>query len=448
MDDNSFKPNNFPENQSPTPPESLPEPTLNQPLPPNQPATPQSTPPSAQPIQEQPAFQQPIQPNPWPQDATQSSPQPSSQPSEQFVQNNPALTGTMPSPKKTKIIPIVVISAIIVIALVVVLVFMLMPRSSKIGIGNIRNYCNNHNLTIKETDDSQYVNGTTLECSSTNVDSALMISYIHFKEPGDSQSISQITSMVVTYDDGLELENSNEYKKYYISYGRSGDGYCICNDNGCLALVATSDNDARRALLEIGYPDRNWPTEENKSSELKMQNDTIRRNDMSRLDTSLVQYQVNHQNQSDNLPSKGSWNSRTQTDGTEPNTFPSSCTSNSACAFIRDYMNTGAYYDNTNSFEDPDGVTYSLIITENYAGQSKGSTPVYDNLPGINGTLSLNENNTYTITDASGNAFDDYLIYVIPGGKCDGSGVVPSTKRHFAILYHLESAGVYCIDDQ
>lgn len=183
----------------------------------------------------------------------------------------------------------------------------------------------------------------------------------------------------------------------------------------------------------------------------RSQRDTARRNDMSRVDTSLVQYQTNHQNQADNLPSKGSWNSRTQTNGTDPNTFPSNCTSNSACAFIRDYMNSGSSENDgkPNSFEDPNGVTYSLIITENYAGKSEGSKPVYDNLPGgASGTLSLNADNAYTISNASGNAFDDYLIYIVPGGRCAGDAVKPSTKRHFAVLYRLEGAGTYCIDDQ
>ena len=179
----------------------------------------------------------------------------------------------------------------------------------------------------------------------------------------------------------------------------------------------------------------------------RSQRDTARRNDMSRVDTSLVQYQTNHQNQPNNLPEAGKWDSRTENRG--DNTFPEDCTTKTACAFIRDYMNSGSSENDgkPNNFEDPNGVTYSMVITSNWATESNVGVA-----EGIgNSKLDVKDatNKTYSIVDGTdGNAFDEYTIYVVPGGRCIGDAVTGSTKRHFAILYRLEGAGTYCIDDQ
>ena len=175
----------------------------------------------------------------------------------------------------------------------------------------------------------------------------------------------------------------------------------------------------------------------------RSQRDTQRRNDMSRVDTSLVQYQTNNSTKSNNLPPAGSWVPKNSGYG------DTGCGTNSACIFIRDYMNSGAAGENTtNSFEDPDGVPYSLVITSNWAE----GTPTWTSVVGQknqNGTTIVSNLVTsgdgYTINTGS---FSDHVIYIIPGGKCDGEIAVKSDKRHFAILYRLEGAGVYCIDDQ
>lgn len=178
----------------------------------------------------------------------------------------------------------------------------------------------------------------------------------------------------------------------------------------------------------------------------RSQRDTQRRNDMSRVDTSLVQYQTNHSNQNNNLPSEGVWNSVKDVGEGGSNTFPQNCNSNSACAFIRDYMNTGSSENDgkPNNFEDPDGTTYSLVITQNW---SEVAAPGSISSLGTS-TLTLNPDGNYTIGNKDGNAYDQHVIYIIPGGRCVGDAAAPSTKRHFAILYRLEGAGTYCIDDQ
>ncbi|MBR3236399.1 prepilin-type N-terminal cleavage/methylation domain-containing protein [Candidatus Saccharibacteria bacterium] len=172
----------------------------------------------------------------------------------------------------------------------------------------------------------------------------------------------------------------------------------------------------------------------------RSQRDTARRNDLARVDTSLVQYQTNNQGTNDgsNLP----YNSSTYygyTDftsqaksieipgvgnkqvggpcGNRPTQNQTNPSSAMACIFLRDYMNSGtAGSDKKNEFQDPAGTYYGMEI-----GQG-----AY----------------TYPGTDM------DYVIHVRTGARCDGEAAVKDTARHFAIIYRLEGAGTYCIDDQ
>ena len=177
----------------------------------------------------------------------------------------------------------------------------------------------------------------------------------------------------------------------------------------------------------------------------RSQRDTARRNDMSRVDTSLVQYQTNHNTSGNNLPASGTFTPPT---GNAEFTFPSNCSSSTACAFVRDYMNTGADATNkTNEFTDPDGVAYGMVITSNYATNSTLTNIKYnDKSTLITATGTGTGKTGYTI--GGSDPFGEHVVYVVPGGKCDNDVVIQAEKRHFAILYRLEGAGVYCIDDQ
>ena len=170
----------------------------------------------------------------------------------------------------------------------------------------------------------------------------------------------------------------------------------------------------------------------------RSQRDTARRNDMSRVDTSLVQYQTNNSSAAENLPVGPSFyvpaangsnliDQGASTGGTT--------TKDAAKNFIQRYMNPGTD-SATNTFEDPDGTLYSMYITENFSSNDLTSTG--------DAKLTKGGDGSYTINSE----FDKHIIYVIPGGQCDGEKVVKSTKRHFAVMYRLEGAGVYCIDDQ
>ena len=169
----------------------------------------------------------------------------------------------------------------------------------------------------------------------------------------------------------------------------------------------------------------------------RSQRDTARRNDLARVDTSLVQYQTNNQgtNGGSNLPfnskeymgginftetNTATINGQSVTVGGECGARPndnSGSNSNMACIFLRDYMNSGtAGTDKTNEFQDPAGVYYGMDIGQgdyHYAGVDM-----------------------------------DYIIHVRTGAKCSGEDAVADTARHFAIIYRLEGAGTYCIDDQ
>jgi prepilin-type N-terminal cleavage/methylation domain-containing protein len=174
----------------------------------------------------------------------------------------------------------------------------------------------------------------------------------------------------------------------------------------------------------------------------RSQRDTARRNDMSRVDTSLVQYQTNNSTKSNNLPGAGSWKGKA--DFKDGNNCSSTDT---ACLFVRDYMNSGAAeMEKANEFEDPEGTPYSVLITDNWAKVSDGGS-------GTLGVITFNENSKlvekeggYTIE--GNNPFSEHVVYIVPGGRCEGEVVKQSQKRHFAVLYRLEGAGVYCIDDQ
>lgn len=183
----------------------------------------------------------------------------------------------------------------------------------------------------------------------------------------------------------------------------------------------------------------------------RSQRDTQRRNDMSRVDTSLVQYQTNHSNLSPNLPGAGYWKGSTNFTSGAGSTAVACNTS--ACEFIRDYMNTGSSENDgkPNNFEDPSGTPYSMIITPNWSvATNRGNLP-----EGASAALSSNlttvsncdaSHTCYTIDAGS---YDSHVIYVIPGGRCYGDAATDSSSaNHFAIMYRLEGAGTYCIDDQ
>lgn len=155
----------------------------------------------------------------------------------------------------------------------------------------------------------------------------------------------------------------------------------------------------------------------------RSQRDTARRNDLARVDTSLVQYQTNNQgtNNGSNLPTDSTvYMGGVNFDGELACGNRESATSSNntmSCIFLRDYMNSGTSGTNKkNEFQDPAGTYYGIEIG--------------------NGAYE------YSGTDM------DYVVHIRTGARCDGEVAVADTARHFAIVYRLEGAGTYCIDDQ
>ena len=153
----------------------------------------------------------------------------------------------------------------------------------------------------------------------------------------------------------------------------------------------------------------------------RSQRDTARRNDLSRVDTSLVQYQTNNSTKVKNLPDAGTMAPQ------NTSAFPASC--DTACSFVRNYMNSGTA-DNidVNEFQDPDGTWYGMTIQDFDTTYTASGRFNYQTVAGTNAM--------------------NHIIYVLTGAKCDGEEAIHDTSRHFAILYRLEGAGTYCIDDQ
>ena len=192
----------------------------------------------------------------------------------------------------------------------------------------------------------------------------------------------------------------------------------------------------------------------------RSQRDTARRNDMSRVDTSLVQYQTNHSSDTNNLPDPG----QTPSKWTATEDFQDGCAnqgsedggsggggsntnSTLACTFVRDYMNTGASETNKkNEFQDPDGEPYNMIITPNWGVNANGPAAAAFNEK--NKLVSGTKDGQTGYTIGGDSPFSEHVVYIVPGARCSGEYVLKSEKRHFAVLYRLEGAGVYCIDDQ
>lgn len=172
------------------------------------------------------------------------------------------------------------------------------------------------------------------------------------------------------------------------------------------------------------------------------QRDGERRQAMARVQEQLIQYQTNNKSKHNNLPDNSAWA------GTEK--FESSCSNNSACSFVKNYLNPGST-DDENTFYDPDGVPYNVVITCNMATSNCGTlTPTTVATAGEGGSYT----GDYSILKSTSNGWSiegnnpvkAHTIFIIPGGQCSGESVVKSELRHFAVLYRLEGSGVYCGD--
>lgn len=125
----------------------------------------------------------------------------------------------------------------------------------------------------------------------------------------------------------------------------------------------------------------------------RSQRDTQRRNDMSRVATALTQYQANNNKLPDDVKS---------------------ATSNAA--FITNYLGG-------NEFKDPDGSLYQVRIR-----------------------TMRNSGDHVSLAGGSVN----HLVDIYKSAKCGDKSIdyYSGGQNYYALMYKLEGAGVYCIDNQ
>ena len=187
----------------------------------------------------------------------------------------------------------------------------------------------------------------------------------------------------------------------------------------------------------------------------RSQRDTQRTDDMARVQSALMSWQNNHTNKLPSPPNSSDPSVAFPTDEnmlTEDGQF--NCGDNTACIFVRDYMNaassdTGG--NTTNTFQDPSGEFYNVVVTKNVSSKNTTLGTVTHPNPYTDGTMSLNEdltNGTYTLNTSGENSdFTAYTMFIIPGATCEEDHAVRSTKNNFAVLYRMEGSGIKCTNN-
>ena len=350
---------------------------------------------------------------------------------------------------------IVAILGAVIVATVLVAISLVLLLNSKNGasvsLDSVRKYCEEKGLEIntpefdsgdseedfklgfiscrsKAVEESSYENGVFgadfMDISFGVAEDSLM----------NSQRLKEVRKQVEK--SGTILAEDENYFKFYMKGMDVLHAYIIVSGNTYMQFVATDNELAKEALIAMGYPDSDWPTsdETGKMSAVQSsQRDLQRQDDMSRMDTALIQYQFNN---ADKLPAGPSyWGGSTELNCEE---------SNEACKFVRDYMNTGSSTDRkTNKFLDPDETPYSVYISENWIENGTITTDFGNYDAYLTGT-----EKGFVIDGDS--PFEQHIIYIINGGKCnEKNGVIKaSAAEHFAIMYQLEDDTTYCIDTE
>ena len=316
---------------------------------------------------------------------------------QQSVQNQTTPT-PVPSelkPKKKNIVLITSIIAVLLVGIIAVILLIIMQPNREVGEENVRSYCERHNIGI-------IAKSGAVSCISS-----------------DAQIVfTPSTNDLMPYDivsyGASELEDNDEYKKYFIYIETDGSerySYVIYDRKGYLSVVMADEESARQALIEMGYPDRNWASDQDMRTPFGY--DIARRNDMSRVDVAMIQYQTNNRGSSPAV--SDTWV------GTA--TFNCIGSTATACRFVQYYMNSATGTDK-NNFSDPDGTFYNLNIqtASDWEDSEKKDIILSDEM--------------------------DHTIYIVNSAKCAGTQAQKVAARHFAIFYRLGNGEIYCQDDQ
>ena len=325
---------------------------------------------------------------------------------QQLVQNQ---TTPTPAPnelksKKKNVVLITSIIAVLLIGIIAVILLIIMQSNKEVGEENVRSYCKRHNIEIM-------AESGVVGCISSDTHTQIVF----------MPSTNDLVPKDVELYGVEELEDNNEYKKYFAHIKTDNfDHYCyvIYGRKSYLSVTMADEESARQALIEIGYPDRNWASDQDKQilfgySTKTQDYDTARRNDISRVDVAMIQYQTNNNGSSPAV--SDTWV------GTA--TFNCAGNTASACRFIQYYMNSATGTDK-NNFSDPDGTFYNLSIqtASDWEDSEKKDIILSDDM--------------------------DHTIYIVNSAKCAGTQAQKVAARRFAIFYRLGGGEIYCRDDQ
>lgn len=271
------------------------------------------------------------------------------------------------------------------------------------------------------------------------------LDYFLFKEKFDE--VNPFKDMDGDYSSlGVTLNDTTDYKVFYYvdnQYEYELFVYSVLYKNSYLSISAKTANAIEKALKDLGYPEwkHDVPTAEDYKAIMKKEakektatpakRDIVRKQDFDRVMTALMQYKTNHASDENQYPATSVWVA------TEDFKGKNDCDTNPACALVRDSLNDSTDEEKKNTFIDPSDKYYNLLITENWATSGDIENTTFND----KSKLSYS-NKTYTISDSE--AFDEHVIYIIPGGICSEDTVKLGTKDNVALLYRLEEKKTYC----
>ena len=248
---------------------------------------------------------------------------------------------------------------------------------------------------------------------------------------------------------GVVLNDTDDYKVFYYvddQYDYELFVYSVLYKKSYLLISGKTAEAVEKAIKTIGFPEwehetptaedyKKYVEEENKKAvATPAKRDAIRKKDFDSFYMALKKYMNDNSGKENKLPGASIWT------GTPNFAGSNDCAAdNSACLFVRDYLNNVTNEDKNNTFVDPSGGYYNLLITPNLATDDDSGETTYNN----NSKLVWRTNH-YTISGAD--PFKEHVIFLVPGGTCDEDTVKKGKNDDFALLYRLEEFKDYCID--
>lgn len=348
----------------------------------------------------------------------------------------------------------VILAAVIIILIVVFAVILPNLRGEKpeageidrgiFSIENVEEYCVNNELDvieiISEMDDST----NQIECmeshpGSLTEEELLEVKTVRLVELGKpiSETVYQ-DNVSLLEDNAILMKGAGDRKEFYAKITDRVYVYYIVDKYYMMTFSSIDAEWLAKALKDFteiditkyseAVEEKRVDYEDMKKSEAELA--IIRQKDMDSFAEAVLKYQASNR---DSLPVGPSfWEGEEEIN----------CDSvNISCKFVKEHLNGGK---TKNGFTDPDGMPYSVYITENLA--ESGNVALY---------LMSEENKLVETTEGykiGGTApYKKHIMYMVPGGRCssgDEVGVIKGSKEQFAIIYQVTSRASYCLDSQ